>query len=173
MRRDDACRAEYNAGLNIRSHALRRGVVRPVLFVELPVLISSAYAQTAPAAAAAPPLIPLIGTTSSGPASPITANVGLVTRPPPARVITPTPGMCVSILTPPRIPSNHDKISPPTVLRPFKKAVPTAPQSMPSNQPRIPLRPFSNAVSIVLASPPQSKPSNHPMIAPEPAALRG
>ncbi len=52
MRRDDACRAEYNAGLNIRSHALRRGVVRPVLFVELPVLISSAYAQTAPAAAA-------------------------------------------------------------------------------------------------------------------------
>ena len=52
MRRDDACRAEYNAGLNIRSHALRRGVVRPVLCVELPVLISSAYAQTAPAAAA-------------------------------------------------------------------------------------------------------------------------
>ena len=52
MRREDACRAEYNAGLNIRSHALRRGVVRPVLFVELPVLISSAYAQTAPAAAA-------------------------------------------------------------------------------------------------------------------------
>jgi preprotein translocase subunit YajC len=49
----DTCQAEYNARLNIRLQPLRRGGRVTGSFVELPVLISSAYAQTAPAAAAA------------------------------------------------------------------------------------------------------------------------
>jgi preprotein translocase subunit YajC len=48
----DTCQAEYNARLNIRLQPLRRGGRVTGSFVELPVLISSAYAQTAPAAAA-------------------------------------------------------------------------------------------------------------------------